>query len=329
MTLPSADLPGFADVRLAATRLEGIAVRTPMLRSELLDAMTGGRILVKAECLQRTGSFKIRGASNRLRQAMETEQTPAEVVAFSSGNHAQGVAAAAAILGLRATIVMPEDAPAAKIANTRALGADIVLYDRWRENREQIAADIASARDALLVPPFDDPWVVAGQGTVGLEMVADAAAIGLTFDMVLVPAGGGGLAAGVGLAFDGLSPGTAVYSAEPVGFDDHARSLAAGAIVANDPAARSICDALQAPMPGRLTFALNQRKLTGGLSATDAEVLRAMRFAFETLKLVVEPGGAVGLAALLAGRIDARDKTVGIVLSGGNVDAAMFARALA
>jgi len=322
------DLPGFSEVSLAAGRLAGVAVRTPLLRSEALDTLTGGRVLLKAETLQRTGSFKIRGAYNRLKQLVEAGLNRRGVVAFSSGNHAQGVAEAARLLGMHAVIVMPRDAPALKIDNTRRLGGEIVLYDRWTEDREAICARIATERGATVVPSFDDPGVIAGQGTVGLEMAADAEALELKLDAVYVPVSGGGLISGIGIALAHESPETELYAAEPAGFDDHARSLAARERVANDSTARSICDALLAPMPGRLTFALNRARLRGGVTATDAEVLGAMAFAVQTLKLVVEPGGAVALAALLAGRIDARGRTIGIVLSGGNVEPAMLARAL-
>jgi threonine dehydratase len=321
-------LPTYEDVVRAARRLDGVAVRTPLLRSERLGALVGGTVLLKPECLQRTGSFKIRGAYNRLSQLVEDGAAERGVVAFSSGNHAQGVAEAARLLGMRAALVMPADAPSIKIDNTRRLGADVVLYDRWTESREAIADSLAAERGATVVPAFDDPGVIAGQGTVGLEIAEDARALGLDLDTVLVPASGGGLAAGIGLALGAASPKTAIYTAEPASVDDHARSLAAGERLSNDPAARSICDALLAPAPGQLTFALNRRRLAGGVAATDDEVLRAMAFAFEALKLVVEPGGAVALGALLAGRIDARGKVVGIVLSGGNVEPALFARAL-
>ena len=319
------DLPVFDDVLRAAERLRGVAVHTPLLRSDRLDELTGGCILLKPEMLQRTGSFKIRGAYNRLKQLVETGQDRGGVVAFSSGNHAQGVAAAARLLGMKAAIVMPGDAPVLKIENTRRLGGEIILYDRWTEDREAICARVAAERGATVVPSFDDAGVIAGQGTVGLEIAADIRALGLALDAVYVPASGGGLAAGIGLALD---PTTELYTVEPAALDDHARSLAMGERVANDPAARSICDALLAPMPGRMTFALNRNRLAGGLTASDDEVLQAMAFGFEVLKLVIEPGGAVALAALLAGRIDARGRTIGIVLSGGNVSPEIFADCL-
>jgi len=321
-------LPNFGDVMLAVGRLRGVSIHTPLLRSDILDELTGGRILLKAEVLQRTGSFKIRGAYNRLKQLVESDMHHAGVVAFSSGNHAQGVAAAAQILDMQAVIVMPRDAPPLKIANTRRLGAEVVLYDRWTESREEIAAAIAAERGATVVPAFDDAGVIAGQGTAGLEIASDVKALGLSLDAVYVPASGGGLTAGIALALEGTSPGTEVYTAEPVSLNDHALSFAKGERVRNDPAARSICDALQAPEPGSITFAVNKPRVAGGVIATDEEVLRAMNFAFTALKLVVEPGGAVALAALLAGRIEAKDRNIGIVLSGGNVEPDLFARCL-
>ena len=316
--------PSFADVAAAAERLAGHAVATPLLSSPALDRRVGGRVLLKAETLQRTGSFKFRGAYNRISQ-IPADARPAGVVAFSSGNHAQGVAAAAALLGVPATIVMPEDAPAIKLANTRGYGAEVVLHDRFTESREEICAEIAARRGATIVPPFDDPAIIAGQGTCGLEIARQAAALDAELDAVLICCGGGGLTAGCALALAELSPKTAIYTVEPAAFDDTARSLAARSLavdarVANDPAARSFCDALLAPSPGELTFAINRRLVTGGLSVSDAEVAAAMAYAFRTLKLVVEPGGAVALAALLSGRLDARGKTVALTLSGANVD---------
>ena len=311
--------PSFADVEAAAGRLAGHAVATPLLSSPALDRRVGGRVLLKAETLQRTGSFKFRGAYNRISQIPQ-DARPAGVVAYSSGNHAQGVAAAAALLGVPATIVMPEDAPAIKLANTRGYGAEVVLYDRFTEVREEICAEIAARRGATIVRPFDDPAIIAGQGTCGLEIARQAAALDAELDAVLICCGGGGLTAGCALALAELSPRTAIYTVEPEAFDDTARSLAAGARVANDPAARSFCDALLAPTPGELTFAINRRLVTGGLSVGDAEVAAAMAYAFRTLKLVVEPGGAVALAALLSDRLNARGKTVALTLSGANVD---------
>jgi threonine dehydratase len=324
-----ARIPDFDDVRAAAARLAGHARRTPLLAGTPLDALTGGRILLKLETLQHTGSFKFRGAWNRLAQ-LDAAQRRAGVVAFSSGNHAQGVAAAALRLGIRATIVMPADAPRVKLQNTRDLGAEIVEYDRLRESREQIAARLAAERGATLVPSFDDPDNIAGQGTAGLEIAEQAAELGLTLDDVIVCCSGGGLTAGIAIALARLAPQAAVWTAEPAGHDDHRRSLQAGERRRNAPdAPASICDALLAPTPGELTFAINQPRLRGGLVATDAEVRAAIAYAARTLKLIVEPGGAVALACLLAGRLDARGRTVALTLSGGNIDDALLREILA
>jgi threonine dehydratase len=312
-------LPEFADVRAAAARLAGHAQRTPLLAGSPLDERCGGRILLKLETLQHTGSFKFRGAYNRLSQ-LDPTQRAAGVVAFSSGNHAQGVAAAARLLGIAATIVMPADAPRVKMQNTIALGADVVTYDRLRESREAIAARLAAERGAVLVPSFDDPDIIAGQGTVGVEIAEQAAALGVQVDDLLVCTSGGGLVAGTALAMHALSPGTRVWCAEPEGHDDHRRSLASGRREANAPGTRSICDALLAPEPGVLTFEINRRLLAGGVAASDEEVRAAIAYAARTLKLVVEPGGAVALAAVLAGKVETRGRTVAAVLSGGNVD---------
>ncbi len=320
--------PGFADIEAAAARLAGWAVETPLLNPPALDRKLGGRVLLKAETLQRTGSFKFRGAFNRISQIPEADRA-AGVVAYSSGNHAQGVAAAAALLGVPATIVMPEDAPAIKVANTRGYGAEVVLYDRFTENREALGAALAAERGATLVRPYDDPGVIAGQGTCGLEIARQAAARGLEIDALLVCCSGGGLTAGCALAMAELSPMTQIYTVEPAGFDDTRRSLAAGARVDNDPAARSFCDALLAPTPGELTFPINRRLLAGGFAVSDDEVRAAMGYAFRTLKLVIEPGGAVALAALLAGRLETRGKTVALTLSGGNVDPESYREMLA
>jgi threonine dehydratase len=328
MTGPS-DLqaPSFADVKAAAQRLAGMAVITPLIESSALNKRIGGRILIKPENLQRTGSFKFRGAYNKLSQLPEAARG-AGVAAYSSGNHAQGVAAAAALLGMPATIVMPADAPRIKIENTRGYGAEVVLYDRYHEVRDEVAAEIVAERGATLVRPYDDPDIIAGQGTCGLEIAQQAAALGAKLDAVLVCCGGGGLVSGTALALAELTPSTAVYSVEPKSFDDTARSLTAGERLRNDPAARSICDALLAPTPGELTFALNKQLLAGGLVVSDEEAAAAMAYAFRELKLVIEPGGAVALAALLAGRIEAAGKVVALTLSGGNVDAESYCQIL-
>jgi threonine dehydratase len=320
---PADRLPTFADVEAAAERQRGVAVRTPLLESEALNERAGGRVLLKAECLQRTGSFKFRGAYNAISQT-----DASAVVAYSSGNHAQGVAAAARLSGKAATIVMPADAPAIKIENTRAYGAEIRLYDRATESREAIGAAIAARTGAALIRPYDDPRIIAGQGTAGLEIAEQARARGLVLDTALVPCGGGGLIAGCATAITALIPGAAVYAVEPAGFDDTGRSLRAHRRLANAPGAKTICDALLAATPGELTFAVNERLLAGGLAVDDREVEAAMAYAFRTLKLVLEPGGAVALAALLAGRIETRGRCVAVVCSGGNVDPAAYARAI-
>ena len=319
-------LPVFDDVLAAAARLAGHARRTPLLGGTQLDESTGGRILLKLETLQHTGSFKFRGAYNRLAQ-IPADRRGAGVVAFSSGNHAQGVAAAARLLGIPATIVMPADAPRVKMRNTLALGAEVVEYDRLHESRESIAARIAEQRGAVLVPSFDDPDIIAGQGTVGLEIAEQAAESG-ALDDVVVCTSGGGLVAGTALAVRAMSPATRIWSAEPAGHDDHRRSLASGRRESNEPGTRSICDALLAPEPGVLTFEINRRLLAGGLAVTDQEVRAAIAYAARTLKLIVEPGGAVALAAVMAGRIDARGRTVAVVLSGGNIDDALLREVL-
>jgi threonine dehydratase len=324
----STTLPTFANVEAAAVRLAGQAVLTPLLESPLLNDRLGGRLLVKAEVLQRTGSFKFRGAFNRMSLIPEAER-PRGVVAFSSGNHAQGVAAAARLLGLPATIVMPSDAPAIKVANTREWGARVVLYDRWKEDREAIGAGISAETGATLVRPYDDPYIMAGQGTIGLELIEQAKAASDGLDAVLAPCGGGGMIGGIALAVAARSPGTKVYAVEPAGFDDTARSLAAGERLSNAAGASSFCDALLAPMPGELTFAVNSAHLSGGFAVTDAEVAAAMAIARDNFKLVVEPGGAVALAAVLSTKMELGGRTIAVVCSGGNVDPEVYAKALA
>ncbi len=321
-------LPTVADVDEAARRLAGVALHTPLLSSDALDAITGGRVFLKAETLQRTGSFKFRGAYNKL-AALPPEQRAAGVVAFSSGNHAQGVAAAARILGMPCLIVMPSDAPRAKRERTIALGAEVVLYDRLREDREAIAEAIAAKRGAALVPPYDDALIIAGQGTAGREIVEDLAALSLEPDVVVVTASGGGLTAGIALAVKARVPAARVYTAEPAGFDDHARSFRSGQREQNAALTGTICDALMARTPGKLTFAINRSLVGAGVAASDDEVAAAVAFAFAELKLVVEPGGAVALAALMTGKIDVRDKVAVAVLSGGNVDPELFSRLVA
>lgn len=311
-------LPTRTDVLDAAARIAGRIVRTPILRNTTLDRATNATVLLKPECLQRTGSFKLRGATNAILRL--ADQGVRDIVAYSSGNHAQAVACAAAAAGLSATVFMPTDAPAAKRAGTLSWGATIHDYDRRTESREALAAAFSARTGAALVAPYEDADVIAGQGTATLELIEDA---GLP-DLLLVPAGGGGLIAGAALAAEG----TRIYSVEPAGWDDTARSLAAGNRQTNTGDAGTLCDSLLAPTPGILSFAINHPRLAGGLTVTEPEILAAMRFAFDHLHVVVEPGGAVALAALLAGHVDAKGRTVGIILSGGNVDAAVFARAL-
>jgi len=319
---------GPADIDVAARVIAPFAIRTPLLSFPVLNERVGARVFLKPEMLQRTGSFKFRGAFNKVSSIPEARRSGG-VVAFSSGNHAQGVAAAAMILNMQATIVMPSDAPLSKRERTKAYGAEVVLYDRDREDREAIARGLAEKRGATLVKPYDDPFVIAGQGTAGREIADDMAALGIAPDIVVAPASGGGLIAGVATAVKAKFPQAQVIVAEPKGYDDHALSLQAGHREPHPAAARTICDALMAAMPGELTFAINSKLLARGVSASDEEVAAAVAFAYRELKLVVEPGGAVGLAALLAGRIDAKDKNVVIVLSGGNVDADLFAKLVA
>ncbi|MVA98149.1 pyridoxal-phosphate dependent enzyme [Nitratireductor sp. CAU 1489] len=319
-------LPGIADIRTARARLHGVALETPLLESPTLNARHGARILVKAETLQRTGSFKLRGAYNRIAQ-LDQAQRARGVVAFSSGNHAQGVAAAAKIFGMRAVIAMPADTPAIKTGNVKALGAEIVAFDRFRDDRMAMVRPFVD-KGMVLVPPFDDPAIIAGQGTVGLELAEQAKAANARLDMVLVPCGGGGLTAGIALALEATAPQARVWAVEPENFDDWASSLAAGEIVANRPGHASVCDAILTAAPGAIPFAINRGRLAGALTVNDDAALAAMREVAEHLKLVVEPGGAVGLAALASPGLDIAGKTVAVVLSGGNVDPALLARAL-
>lgn len=318
----------FADIEAAAGRIAGQAVETPLIESPALNQRLGLRVLIKPETLQRVGAFKFRGAYNRLVQLSDDERARG-VVAFSSGNHAQGVALAAKLLGMPALIVMPNDAPGVKVEATRGYGAEIRFYDRFKDSREAIAGEIARERDAVVVPAFDDPHIIAGQGTVGLELVRQAQALGVTLDCVVAPISGGGLISGVATAVKALSPTTAIVGVEPAGFDDTRQSLQKGERVTVKPTGRSLCDALESPFCGELTFPIMQRTVADIATVTEAEVAEAMRYAFQTLKLVVEPGGAVGLAALLTGKVDtSAAAAVGLVLSGGNVDPDLFARAI-
>lgn len=325
MNIEAKIIPTIADVEAAAKRLAGVAVRTPLINSPALDERLGGRVFLKAETLQRMGAFKFRGAYNKI-SSIPADKRAAGVVAFSSGNHAQGVAAAAKLLGMPAVIVMPSDAPLLKRERTAALGAQVVLYDRDKEDREGIGRKIAQERGAVLVPPYDDPLIIAGQGTAGLEIVEDLAALGLKPQLAVVGASGGGLAAGIALAMKAKVPETAFYTAEPEGFDDTLRSFKSGRRETNPRMSGTICDSLMTHIPGEITFAINSKLIGQGVTASDAEVGRAVAYAFHELKLVVEPGGAIGLAALLAGKLDVKGKVVVAVLSGGNIDPQLFCK---
>ncbi|MFL5150655.1 MAG: threonine/serine dehydratase, partial [Microvirga sp.] len=316
-----------ASIRRATERLAGRIVRTPLLASAMLDELAGAKVLVKAEPLQKTGSFKIRGALNKILSTPE-EKRKSGFVAFSSGNHGQAVAAGARMVGAPAVIVMPKDAPSIKIESCRWWGAEVVFFDRLTDDREAMGRKIEDERGMTLVPPFDDPDVMSGQGTMGLEIVEQLREAGSEPDALLVNCSGGGLASGVITAVKHAFPDTRCYTVEPAGFDKMARSLKAGAPQKNERLTGSIMDALMAPAPGKLTLATLRANGAEGVSATDEEALDAMAAAFRTLKLVVEPGGAAALGALLAGKVGLSGKTVVVVCSGGNVDPAMFARAL-
>src|SRR3979411_210829 len=321
MTNASPPLPvTAADIDAAARVLAPFAVRTPLLSSPALDERVGATVFLKPEMLQRTGSFKFRGAFNKL-ASIPQDKRSGGVVAFSSGNHAQGVAAAAQILSMQATIVMPADSPVTKRERTKGYGAEVVLYDRDKEDREAIANGIAAKRGATLVRPYDDPFVLAGPGTAALDTAEDMAALDRGPYIVVARASGGGLIAGVATAVKARFPQAQIIVAEPEFYDDHGLSLRAGHREAHHAAGRTICDALMASIPGEMTFSINSKLLAQGVTASDDEVGAAVAFAYRELKLVVEPGGAVGLAALLAGRIDARGQNVGIVLSGCNGEA--------
>jgi threonine dehydratase len=307
------------DVEEAARRLDGVAHRTPVVTSRTLDSRAGAEVFLKPENLQRGGAFKFRGAYNTISSLSEDERARG-VAAYSSGNHAQAVAIAAGLVGARAVILMPEDAPAAKVEATRGYGAEVVTYDRYTEDREALGRALAEERGMTLVPPYDHPRVMAGQGTVGLELLADAPDL----DVLVVPVGGGGLIAGCSTAAKGLRVAIRVVGVEPEAGDDTKRSLAAGERVSL-AVPRTIADGLQATTPGELTFEVNRRLVDEIVTVTDGRLVDAMRFAFDRLKLVVEPSGAAGLAAVLEGAVSARGRRVGIVISGGNVGAERFA----
>jgi len=328
MDTPAFSVPTIDDLRRAAIRIQGAANETLLLSHPLVDATVGGRVFLKCENLQRTGSFKFRGAYNAI-AALEPSVRARGIVAISSGNHAQGVAEAARLFGVKATIVMPADAPALKKARTLRSGARVVDYDRATEDREAVGQRVLAEEGGTLIHPYDNPYVIAGQGTAGLEIVRSLRDLGVTPDAAVIPCSGGGLSSGIGLAIRDAFPRAALVLVEPQGFDDYARSLAAGTPLANDKTSGSVCDGLLSPSPGPIGFALNQANGARAIAVSDEEALAAVAFAFNELKLVVEPSGAVTLAALLTGRFDAKGKTVVAVLSGGNIEPAMLERALA
>ncbi|XDZ64766.1 threonine/serine dehydratase [Alphaproteobacteria bacterium LSUCC0684] len=319
------DLPSYKDVAAARDRIKGDAVVTPLISSPRADARLGGMLLIKAEPLQRTGSFKFRGAANSVAMLDASTRT---VVAWSSGNHAQAVAAAATARGLRSIIVMPEDAPETKKAGTAELGGDVVTYDRYTESREDIGQALAREHDAAIIPPYDFAPVIAGQGTIGIEIAEQIDARGISADQLICCTGGGGLLSGLSLGLHEHLPDLEIIAAEPEGFDDFRRSIEAGERLANIPGPKTICDAIVTPTPGELTFAINRQHVSHGVAVSDDEVLAAMAFAWSEYKLVIEPGGAVALAAALSGKVEIRGKTTVIVASGGNVDRDIFKRAL-
>lgn len=318
----------FEDVLAAAHRLKGRIRRTPMLRHRALDAAAGGVVLIKPEPFQITGSFKLRGATNAA-LLLPPGARARGIVTHSSGNHGQAIACACHALGMPALIAMPADAPLVKLEATRAWGAEIHPFDRHGVDRDALAAELAAQRGAAHIPPFDHADVIAGQGTAILELLEDARAAGFKPDQLAICTGGGGLLAGSALSAQALAPQARLYAVEPEGWDDYGQSLRAGHRIANDGQGSGLCDALLSKQPGAITFAVNAPRVTDGLVVTPAEVFAAMRFAFTHLKLVVEPGGAVALAAVLAGKLATRDAVTGIILSGGNVDAGVFAQAMA
>ena len=324
-TIGGASQISIKDIEAAAKRIKPFVIETPLLESPLLNECLGMRLLVKAECLQHTGSFKLRGASNAI---WRLDHSTKHVVAFSSGNHAQGVARAASTRGIQATIVMPIDTPKTKLEGTKAYGADIVTYDRYHESRENIGARLAKKYGADLIKPYDDYRVIVGQGTVGLEIINQLGNLKENLDSVLCCCGGGGLIAGLSIAIHATLPNIKIWSAEPQFYDDTKRSLSNGKIESAEVDKSSICDAIITPKPGNLTFPINQKHISGGAVVTDEMVLKAIATLFKYLKIVVEPGGAVAVAAVLTGQVPHGTNTVVAVASGGNIDPKMFQRAL-
>lgn len=321
------EAPTLKDVEEAANCLKGVSVETPLLENVEANKQLSGRLLVKPETAQRTGSFKFRGAFNRIKQ-LSMEEKERGVIAYSSGNHAQAVALAANLVGTRALIVMPSDVSLSKMSCTRKLGAEVITFDRAEATCEEMAEHIRGPRNLVMVPPNEDLRVLAGAGTVALELIHQAKARGVTLDAVLTPCGGGGLTAATALVFEALSPTTKIYGVEPELFDDTRRSLQAGQRVANPKGRATICDAIMTDIPGELTFAINRPRLSGVLAVSDNEVRSAIAFAFEQFKIVIEPGGAVGLAAILSGKIEIAGKSIAVIASGGNVDVEVFCAAL-
>ncbi len=321
------NLPEFKDVLAARDRLAGVANRTPLLKCSYLDDLLDAKVYFKPECLQQTGSFNFRGAFNTI-SAHGEDARERGVIACSSGNHAQGMAEAGRLLKVNVTIVMPDNAPEIKLQRTVRSGAKVVPYDREREDREAITAELADKTGAILVHPFENSTVIAGQGTAGLELAEDMIAGDVLPDIVLVPTGGGGLLAGSTLSVKEKFPAAEIHPVEPEGFDDYRRSLELGRRVSNEKAGGSVCDAILTPKPGEISFAINQHVVSGGLVVSDEEALHAVAFAFFELKCTVEPGAAVGLAALLSGKVDCAGKTVAVVLSGGNIDPEVLQKAL-
>jgi len=318
------DAPIYEDVLTAAGRLEGYAVKTPLLHAPEIDAIVGAEIHFKAECLQHVGAFKYRGARNRLAAMTEAERARG-VVAFSSGNHAQGVARAAKELGIDAIIVMPSDAPAIKVAGVERDGATIVSYNRLTESREDIATQIARRDGRIVVPSYDDPYIIAGQGTAGLEIARSE----LDFDALVTCIGGGGLCAGISLAMGTESPDTHIFGAEPVGYNDHQMSLQAGERIGIENPPPTLCDAIMTPIPGKITWSINSKSITDVFDVSDEDCLYAMKLAKQYLDVTLEPGGAAAMAAVVTGRLPKRYKRVAVILSGGNVDPDVMAKAMA
>jgi threonine dehydratase len=323
LTSPRLRAPSLDEIRQAAAALRGVAVYTPLLTNPDINAQQGGRLFIKAENLQRTGAFKFRGAYNRIRQ-MSVEEQKAGAITYSSGNHGQAVASAAEMFGTNGLIVMPKDAPEAKIRATRDLGAEITFFDRETQNKDEVVARLQAQSGRVLVPPSEDVRVLAGAATVPLELICQAEEAGVVIDEVLVPCGGGGLSAATALVFEALSPQTKVFACEPEQFDDTRMSFEAGERIAVPSGRETICDAIKTDRPGELTFSINKEKLAGVLTVSDDEVRRAMKFAFENYKTVIEPGGVVGLAAVMAGKTQIKNRTIAVIATGGNVDSERF-----